>query len=114
MSAGRRVFSSTGASASLIFESSLVIVREDDSFLIAGWFSLPASMVKELSPVGEFILTSDCFIAKATVLNEKNEECVMIKGGNPRSGVATEVLIPCKLLFMLTEPSREAYPQQWR
>ena len=110
-SVGRKVFGER-ASVRIIFEGAPEEKR-NGGFYVVDDFLLPAKMVKELFVPGGFILTPDCSVAENTVLDKNNEECVMIKGGDPRHGAATEALIPCRLLYKVVEPPREAYPQKW-
>ena len=110
-SVGRKVFGER-ASVRVIFEGAPEEKR-NGGFYVVDDFLLPAKMVKELFVPGGFILTPDCSVAENSVLNEKNEECVMIRGGNPWIDTAMEVLIPRRLLYKVVEPPREAYPQKW-
>lgn len=113
-SVGRKVFDDSNAPVRIIFEGAPEEKRNGGFYVVTDGFLLPAKMVKELFVPGGFVLMSDCFVAECTVLNEKNEECVMIKGGDPRHDTATEVLIPRRLLYKVVDPSREAYPQKWQ
>ncbi|MGD1003060.1 MAG: hypothetical protein ABR884_00595 [Minisyncoccia bacterium] len=108
---GRKVFGER-TPVRIIFEGAPEEKR-NGGFYVVDDFLLPAKMVKKLFVPGGFILTPDCSVAENSVLNEKNEECVMIKGGDPRHGAATEALIPRRLLYKVVEPPREAYPQKW-
>ena len=87
--------------------------KRNGGFYVVGDFLLPAKMVKELFVPGGFILTPGLFRPRSRAVNEKNEECVMIRGGNPWIDTAMEVLIPRRLLYKVVEPPREAYPQKW-
>jgi hypothetical protein len=112
--AGRKVFDGKKTFARIMFEGAPQGERRGGFYVVTEGFLLPVGMVKQIAAPGGFILTPDCSIMDDTVLNEKNEECVMIQCNDPDNGTKTELLIPCRILYKVVNPPGEAYPSRFR
>ena len=111
---GRKVFGEVNTSAWIIFEGAPEEKYENGSYAVTDGFLLPAGMVKQPFPPGGFVLTPDCCVIENTVLNERNEECIMIRHDDLQRGTKAELLIPRRILRKAVEPPRETYPSKWR
>jgi hypothetical protein len=108
----RKVFGERKIAISIIFAGVFDIKVDGDHYVLRYGFRLPVAIVKAWFVPGGFILADGYSLAETTVFNQENEECVMVRGGDVKQGVAEEVLIPWRMLYKISEASREAYPQE--
>jgi hypothetical protein len=108
----RRVFGERKIVISIIFAGAFNIKVEGDHYAMRCGFRLPVAIVKAWFVPGGFILADGYSLEETTVFDEKNEECVRLTAADLKQGVVEEVLIPWRMLYKISESSREAYPQE--